>query len=59
MNSMSVGNCRIEENDDIFIILDDIDRELLSTKYLAVAVIFRDLYNGRGSEVDLDTGDWT
>ncbi len=58
MNSLSVGNCRIERDASLFKVIDDIDRELLITRYEGVALLFQEVYNKRGSDCNLATGEW-
>jgi hypothetical protein len=60
MKSVSIGNCRVEfhETHGKYVVIDDFDRILLETRYNGIAIAFRDMYNARGSEMDLETGIW-
>ena len=59
MITKSVGNCRIEEAlDGTFNIIDDIDRVLAVTAFHGIAILLRNIYNTRGSEIELTTGEW-
>lgn len=56
---ISNGNCRVLEVDnDLIHVVDNRDRVLLTTRLKGIAILFVDLCNNRGSEVNLETGEW-
>ena len=56
---LTSGTCSIFEYDSsYFVVSDESGKLLLRTIFKGVAIYFRDAFNARGSDFDLETGEF-